>query len=90
MHISKLKWGSAALAAGSSLALNKMTYAAPLVVERGMDFQGGGQALFGSSFYGRDGVNMIYALPTGNAAIMTSTFKLDQIPNEPLALELEP
>lgn len=89
MLISKLKWGSAVLAVTCCITFNSLALAAPLVEARGADFQGGGQTLFGPRFYGRDGVNMVYALPSGQTAAMTLAFTLGQIPDEPLALVLE-
>lgn len=63
--------------------------AAPLAVLNGSDFSGGGNGQFGSSFYSRDGVDMVYAQPNGKAAVMTGSIKLTQIPDAPVSLILE-
>lgn len=56
---------------------------------QGINFQGGGQGLFGSSFYGRTGVNYVYARTTGAVATMTATFQLTAVPETDLFLVLE-
>jgi len=71
------------------LAVTAANAAAPVAELRGIDFQGGGQSRFGASQYGREGVNYVYARPTGAAATMTATFSLAQAPAEPMFLYLE-
>lgn len=63
--------------------------AAPLVQVRGIDFSGGAQSQFGAFYYGREGVNYVYAKPTGSAAKMTATFTLSRAPSKPVFLYLE-
>lgn len=77
------------LVVSSLLAVVDITNAAPLFEGCGTNFQGGGRALFGSSFHARQGVNMVYAQPTRLAASMTASFKLNQSPAEPLSLLIE-
>ena len=56
---------------------------------RGSDFQGGAQKQFGSSFYSREGVNLIYATPTGPLSVMSASIVLDKSPTAPMVLSLE-
>jgi hypothetical protein len=62
---------------------------APVADLRGIDFHGGGQSRFGASQYGREGVNYVYARPTGDAATMTATFALSQARQAPMFLYVE-
>ena len=77
------------MAAGGGCLAAGADGAAPLVELRGTDFQGGAQAHFGASFYGRQGVNYVYGQPTGPAATMTATLKLEGTSDAPLFLFLE-
>ena len=61
----------------------------PLVQFRGVDFRGGGQGLYGSNFYGRQGVNYVYAQPTGAAGTMTAAFQIAALPGAAQYLTLE-
>jgi hypothetical protein len=83
------KLGFLLLTCGFLLASCGTGKTAPLVVLSGSDFSGGGGGQFGSSFYGRDGVNMVYARPSGKAAVMTAYIKLTQLPDKPVSLVLE-
>jgi hypothetical protein len=77
------------VAAGCCLAAVLSAGAAPLVQLRGSDFMGGAQSQFGSVQYDREGVNYVYAEPTGSAAKMTATFALSRAPAKPMFLYLE-
>jgi hypothetical protein len=62
--------------------------AEPLVLVQGSDLEGGAKSNFGTAFYGRQ-VNYVYAQPTGSAASMKATLKLERVPTDPLFLYLE-
>jgi len=68
------------LCAGETKALARL---------RGIDFQGGGAAHFGSRFHGREDVNYVYAQPTGAAASLRGVFTLAALPGEPAFLFVE-
>ncbi|MCX6928613.1 MAG: hypothetical protein NT154_36190, partial [Verrucomicrobia bacterium] len=70
-------------------AMGLCSGAAPLVQLRGIDFIGGAQSQFGASYYGRQGVNYVYAQPTGAAANMTAAFTLPRAPSKRMFLHLE-
>ena len=67
------------VAACCGLGVAAAVGAAAVAELRGIDFQGGGQSRFGAAKCGRDGVNYVYARPTGAAATMTATFSLAQV-----------
>ncbi len=60
-----------------------------LALWRGTDFRGGAQGHFGANLCGREGVNYVYAQPTGAAATMTAVFDLPEHRRRPLYLYLE-
>ena len=63
--------------------------AAPLVQLRGIDFNGGAQSQFGAFHHGREGVNYVYAQPTGPESKMTATFALPRASSKAMFLYLE-
>jgi len=54
----------------------------PLIHLNGSDFEGGAKDSFGSTFYGKENVNCIYARPTGTHSVMKAHFELGSIPQE--------
>jgi hypothetical protein len=77
------------VAAWCGLGAAAAASAAPIAQLRGIDFHGGGQSRFGAFFCGRQGVNYVYARPTGGLSSMTVTFTLPQPPEESTFLYLE-
>ncbi len=84
----RLIFWPAIVAAACALFSLAALAAEPLFELPGSSFPGGAQSRFGPSFFGRQ-VNYVYAQDTGNAALMTATWRLDSLPTEPLFLSLE-
>jgi hypothetical protein len=61
----------------------------PLLELAGTDFKGGAADLYGSIMAGEINVNYVYALPTGSRSILTKTFNLASIPQQPMFLHLK-
>lgn len=58
--------------------------AKPIVQLEGVDLQGGAAELFGSIMAGEIDVNYVYAVPTGSRSAMSASFKVTDIPKDPL------
>ncbi len=60
----------------------------PLVRLRGVDFEGGAKARFGTTQHGAVGVNTVYAASTGKHSEMRVAFALRRLPTGPMFLDV--
>ena len=61
----------------------------PLAYLHGTDFIGGASSDFGTSYYGQERVNFVYAQPTGSHATMRAEFTLTRVPDGEVSLHVK-